>query len=113
MCENEMKKLRSPACSRYTKCNFFTLFHTTWVHLLEIPCITYIPEEDDDGDDVRDEAEHGDGGEEHALVDEPELEPLGDGGRGRGGGRLGCNSIDIQKFGMQIWVNFWDNFSTG
>ena len=30
MCENEMKKLRSPACSRQTKRNFFTLFHTTW-----------------------------------------------------------------------------------
>ena len=30
LCENEAKELRSPACSRLTKCNFFTLFHTTW-----------------------------------------------------------------------------------
>ena len=27
--ENEMKKLRSPACSRQTKRNFLTPFHTT------------------------------------------------------------------------------------
>ena len=29
-CEYEVEKLRSHACSRQTKCNFFTLFHTTW-----------------------------------------------------------------------------------
>ena len=28
--ENEMKKLRSPACSRQTKRNFFTQFLKTW-----------------------------------------------------------------------------------
>ena len=31
LCENEMKKLRSPACSKKTKRNALTLFHTTWV----------------------------------------------------------------------------------
>ena len=42
-----------------------------------------IPEQDDDGDDVGHESEHGDASEEHALVDEAELEPL----RNSGGSR--------------------------
>ena len=62
--------------------------------------ISRIPEQDDDGDDVGHEAEHGDASEQHALVDEAEFEPLRNSGSSRNADTL------IVDAGYVVFLHF-------